>query len=73
MLKPCPSLQVTLPQQSTVSSLAMKGIPSGGFNFDNCRRNEVLASDVSKAKMPQAYKTGTTIVGVVFKVCFWLI
>lgn len=41
----------------------------GGFNFDNCRRNELLlgASGAQGQKI-KAMKTGTTIVGVVYKV-----
>lgn len=36
----------------------------GGFNFDNCKRNDALsASGVLPSKMR---KTGTTIAGVVF-------
>jgi len=37
----------------------------GGFNFENCRRNEFFASE--GFKMPGAFKTGTTIVGVIYK------
>lgn len=41
----------------------------GGFNFDNCRRNELLlAQGGSGAQKIKAMKTGTTIVGVVYKV-----
>lgn len=42
----------------------------GGFNFDNCRRNELLgaAAGINGPKI-KAMKTGTTIVGVLFKVC----
>ncbi|CAO1301174.1 unnamed protein product [Diamesa hyperborea] len=36
-----------------------------GFNFGNCRRNEVLMNQGFKA--PKATKTGTTIVGIVYK------
>merc|ERR1719238_2550607 len=36
----------------------------GGFNFDNSRRNAVLAG--RGVKLPRAKKTGTTIVGVVY-------
>lgn len=39
----------------------------GGFNFDHCLRNQALASQ-TKAKEPVHKKTGTTIVGVIFKV-----
>jgi 20S proteasome subunit beta 2 len=37
----------------------------GGFSFDLCKRNEFLQK--SGYKMPLAKKTGTTIVGVVYK------
>jgi 20S proteasome subunit beta 2 len=39
--------------------------PKGGFSFDLCRRNAFLESQ--GAKMPKFRKTGTTIVGLVFK------
>jgi len=37
----------------------------GGFNFDNCQRNVLL--EKTGLKMPTAMKTGTTIVGLVYK------
>ncbi|KAF1335300.1 Proteasome subunit beta type-7, partial [Globisporangium splendens] len=40
----------------------------GGFNFDNCRRNELLLSQPGQGGQKiKAMKTGTTIVGVVYK------
>ncbi|PSN36942.1 Proteasome subunit beta type-7 [Blattella germanica] len=36
-----------------------------GFSFENCRRNAVLAS--KGFPVPKAVKTGTTIVGIIFK------
>ncbi|ETI37461.1 hypothetical protein F441_16365 [Phytophthora nicotianae CJ01A1] len=39
----------------------------GGFNFDNCRRNELLLSQSGGKQKLKATKTGTTIVGVVYK------
>jgi len=39
----------------------------GGFSFENCKRNAIL--EKMGAKLPTARKTGTTICGVVFKVC----
>lgn len=42
------------------------GAQAGGFNFDNCVRNKLLEQTGLKAPNPQ--KTGTTIVGVVYKV-----
>lgn len=41
------------------------GARNGGFNFDNCVRNSMLGRN--GVKLPNATKTGTTIVGVVFK------
>lgn len=40
-------------------------IEQPGFNFSNCRRNERLIKDGFKA--PKATKTGTTIVGIIYK------
>lgn len=40
----------------------------GGFSFDNCRRNELLLAQSGGAQKLKATKTGTTIVGVVYKV-----
>lgn len=37
-----------------------------GFDFSLCKRNEALSS---QASLPKATKTGTTIVGILFKVC----
>jgi 20S proteasome subunit beta 2 len=42
----------------------------GGFDFGLCRRNQSLA-EKKGLKIPGFLKTGTTIVGLVFKV--WLI
>jgi 20S proteasome subunit beta 2 len=39
----------------------------GGFDFGLCRRNQSLA-ERKGLKVPGILKTGTTIVGVVFKV-----
>jgi len=36
----------------------------GGFNFDNTRRNQLMAG--KGVALPSAHKTGTTIVGVIF-------
>merc|ERR1712046_144527 len=38
----------------------------GGFDFDNCRRNAFLLEEQG-FKMPGTRKTGTTIVGLVYK------
>lgn len=40
-------------------------LPRGGFSFENCKRNAVLQD--KGMKPPKVYKTGTTIVGIVFK------
>ncbi|GAB1609048.1 proteasome subunit beta type-7-like [Argonauta hians] len=39
--------------------------PTSGFVFDNCRRNAALVKN--GAVLPRAYKTGTTIAGIIFK------
>jgi 20S proteasome subunit beta 2 len=43
------------------------GSNAGGFSFDLVKRNAMLAAKGVPA--PRAWKTGTTIAGVVFKVC----
>lgn len=40
-------------------------LPAGGFVFENCQRNKFLECQGYKA--PKAYKTGTTICGVIYK------
>lgn len=40
----------------------------GGFNFDNCIRNTALAGQTSMPTPSNHIKTGTTIVGLIFKV-----
>lgn len=44
---------------------AVEAPPTGGFNFDLCRRNDMLAK--KGLKPPTFHKTGTTIVGLVFQ------
>lgn len=39
----------------------------GGFEFENFERNKVLGDALNNGKMPKTMKTGTTIVGLVFK------
>jgi 20S proteasome subunit beta 2 len=39
----------------------------GGFNFDNVRRNEGVQAAGKSIVLPSAWKTGTTICGIVFK------
>ncbi|KAK4842333.1 hypothetical protein QYF36_019766 [Acer negundo] len=39
--------------------------PSGGFSFDLCRRNDMLSKKGHKS--PSYFKTGTTIVGLIFQ------
>lgn len=42
-------------------------VPSrGGFSFDLCRRNDMLAK--KGVNLPSFRKTGTTIVGLIFQV-----
>eukprot|EP00954_Amorphochlora_amoebiformis_P010563 825259-Amorphochlora_amoeboformis.AAC.1 len=38
----------------------------GGFTFDLCNRNKLLVEE-KKLSVPKAFKTGTTIVGIVYK------
>lgn len=40
-------------------------VPKGGFSFDLCRRNDMLAK--KGVQQPSYRKTGTTIVGLIFK------
>lgn len=42
-----------------------RDLPNAGFNFENCRRNAGLLS--KGYKPPTVTKTGTTIVGIIFK------
>ncbi len=42
------------------------GSNAGGFKFDNCKRNGML--EAKGVQAPIAWKTGTTIAGVVYKV-----
>ena len=49
-----------------MSSTAIDAPPKGGFNFDLCRRNDMLAK--KGLKSPSYLKTGTTIVGLIFEV-----
>ncbi|KAG7207594.1 hypothetical protein KM043_009217 [Ampulex compressa] len=48
-----------------MSALLVPEIPPAGFSFDLCQRNNTLVQKGYQA--PKAVKTGTTIVGVVFK------
>merc|ERR1712024_307537 len=51
-------------KMSAVNSCCVE-IPSGGFSFENCKRNNFLANQGFKS--PTATKTGTTIAGIVYK------
>ena len=46
----------------------MNSLPLGGFNYDNCLRNKALEANMSQSNKLSFTKTGTTIVGIVFKV-----
>jgi len=48
-----------------MNSVLVPEVEQPGFNFSNCRRNEALASEGFKA--PKVTKTGTTIVGIIYK------
>lgn len=52
--------------QLKMSKVNVEGPPKGGFNFDLCKRNEMLTQKGLKG--PSFLKTGTTIVGLVFQV-----
>lgn len=45
----------------------LKHLPMGGFNYDNCIRNNALVQS-SMAAPPRSMKTGTTICGIIYKV-----
>lgn len=50
------------------TSLVLPSAPASGFNFENYRRNMLITADTEgKANLPKAKKTGTTIVGVIYK------
>lgn len=51
-----------------MSQSAVDVPPKGGFSFDLCKRNDMLTQKGLKA--PSFLKTGTTIVGLIFKVWF---
>ncbi|KAA0046718.1 proteasome subunit beta type-7-A [Cucumis melo var. makuwa] len=57
-----------------MSTSAIDVPPKGGFSFDLCRRNDMLAK--KGLKSPSYLKTGTTIVGLIFQFSgiglFWL-
>lgn len=49
-----------------MSKVAMDVPNKGGFSFDLCKRNAMLAKD--GVQLPPFRKTGTTIVGLIFQV-----
>ncbi|KAF7282334.1 hypothetical protein GWI33_002905 [Rhynchophorus ferrugineus] len=46
-------------------SVLCPDIPAPGFSFENCRRNVMLEN--KGLALPKATKTGTTIVGIIYK------
>uniref|UniRef100_A0A671RH85 Proteasome subunit beta n=1 Tax=Sinocyclocheilus anshuiensis TaxID=1608454 RepID=A0A671RH85_9TELE len=52
-----------------MASVSVCQYHSGGFSFENCKRNALLEADINKLgfSSPAARKTGTTICGVVYK------
>ena len=48
-----------------MATVATVEAPKPGFNFENCKRNAMLAGNGYQA--PKMTKTGTTICAVVFK------
>lgn len=51
----------------------IKSLPLGGFNYDNCIRNNALAAHAGISKQLSHMKTGTTICGIIFKVSDFII
>jgi 20S proteasome subunit beta 2 len=49
------------------SSIPLDMIPTGGFDFDNVSRNRMIGSLKGSEHLPKPMKTGTTIVGMVYK------
>lgn len=56
--------------QDTIAA-ELNELEHGGFSFDNVIRNDLIMNKLNDSKMnsvlPKAWKTGTTIVGVVYK------
>ena len=46
----------------------MNSLPVGGFNYDNCIRNNALVETAMSGGKLTHMKTGTTICGMIFKV-----
>lgn len=61
-------MEVTDRNQSQRSVLAdISEFESGGFNFDLYHRNQTMLGQSSKSVFPSAWKTGTTICGIIYK------
>ena len=55
-------------QSQTVIQEALASSEVGGFNFDLHVRNKMITADAgAKGHLPTAWKTGTTIVGMIYK------
>lgn len=50
--------------------MSYEDVPKTGFSFDLCRRNDMLAK--KGLKQPGYLKTGTTIVGLIFEVLYYM-
>jgi hypothetical protein len=48
----------------------MKDLPQGGFDFSNCLRNKALETNGNITIPHRAKATGTTIVGIKWKVSY---
>ena len=63
-----------VPQFNDMSSSGLEQLPTGerprgGFAFDLCSRDQQIGTSIAAGggRLPQAMKTGTTIVGVIYK------
>eukprot|EP00538_Stauroneis_constricta_P001105 CAMPEP_0119573294 /NCGR_PEP_ID=MMETSP1352-20130426/45048_1 /TAXON_ID=265584 /ORGANISM="Stauroneis constricta, Strain CCMP1120" /LENGTH=290 /DNA_ID=CAMNT_0007622981 /DNA_START=198 /DNA_END=1070 /DNA_ORIENTATION=+ len=49
------------------SSIPLDAVPTTGFDFENEQRNRMLGGMQGSEKLPKPMKTGTTIVGMLYK------
>jgi len=60
-------MSVAGPASASDDLVDVHGRRTGGFSFENWHRNKMLMTKSGGLKLPKAHKTGTTIVGVVYK------